>query len=101
MVQSGGRSGLTAEAFNCLGIPGGVFRQKFQGDETAEARVFGFINQAHASATEFFQNPVVGNIQHAVGKCRGHKRGILEARERASQTGNQRGEKRIQVPLVY
>jgi hypothetical protein len=40
-----------------------VFRdgvwEKFQGHEAMKASVFGFVNNAHASATEFFENAVV------------------------------------------
>jgi hypothetical protein len=38
-----------------------VFREKFQRDEAAEFGVFGLINDAHASAAQFFQDAVVSN----------------------------------------
>jgi hypothetical protein len=43
-----------------LGIGGDVIRQKFQGHKAAKIRVLSLIDDAHAAATEFFQNPIVG-----------------------------------------
>jgi hypothetical protein len=49
------------EARERLRIFGDVFREELQGDEAAEASVFGFVDDAHAAATEFFHDAVVGN----------------------------------------
>ena len=41
--------------------PRNVFRQKFQRNIPAEPRVYGFIDDAHASAAKFFQDGVMGD----------------------------------------
>ena len=61
MIQRGGRARFAPEALNSLRVLGDVFRKKFQRDVTAEPRVLGFIDDAHASAAKFFDDGVVGN----------------------------------------
>jgi len=39
----------------------GFVRQELQRDETAEHRVFGFVDYSHAIAAQQFHNAVVGN----------------------------------------
>ena len=61
MIQRGSGASFTAKAFQGLRIAGDVVGEKLQSDEAAEFRVFGFINDTHASAAEFFNNAVVRN----------------------------------------
>jgi len=61
VVQCGGGAGLAFEAFERLGIVGEIVWEKFEGDEAAEARVFGFIDHAHAATAEFFDDVVMGD----------------------------------------
>src|SRR5690348_14101980 len=61
MIERGGGAGFTLKAFEGLLVAGDAFRKKFQRDETAEARVFGFVDDAHASAAELFENAVMGD----------------------------------------
>ena len=42
-----------------LGIFGDVVGEEFQSDKATKACVFGFVDNAHASAAEFFQNAVM------------------------------------------
>jgi hypothetical protein len=42
-------------------IVGKISGEKFQGDETIEAGVFGFINNAHTPTPELFEDMVVGD----------------------------------------
>ncbi len=60
MVQCGGGLRFTLESRQSLWIAGDILRQKFQRDESLEARVFGLVNDTHASAAELFDDAVVG-----------------------------------------
>src|SRR5215469_13873651 len=40
-------------------IPGYFLRQKLQRDEAMKAGIFSLINDAHPSAADFFENPIV------------------------------------------
>ena len=59
MVERGGRLRFALETGEGLGIAGDILRQKFQRDETLEARVFGLVDDTHASAAEFFDDAVM------------------------------------------
>ena len=59
VIQRGGGAGFAAKAFECTGIGGDVVGQKFERDESAERQVFGFVDDSHAAATEFFDDAVV------------------------------------------
>ena len=59
MVQRGGGAGFTLKAFESLRIVGDVIGKKFESDEAAELRVFGFVDDAHSAAAEFFDDAVV------------------------------------------
>ena len=61
VIEGGSGAGFAAEAFDGLRITGDVVGEKFQGDVAAEAVVFGFVDDAHSAATQFFQDGVVGN----------------------------------------
>ena len=59
MVQGGGGLRFPLESRESLRIPGDILRQKFQRDEALKARVFGLVNDTHASAAELFDDAVV------------------------------------------
>ncbi len=66
MVQGRSGLGLAAEALQCLAVLGEIVGQKLQGDEAAEAGVFGLVDDAHAAAAELFDDPVMrdGLFEH-------------------------------------
>ena len=53
--------GTTTEPFKRLRVAGDVLRKELQRNETAELVVLGFVDDAHASATEFLDHSIVGN----------------------------------------
>ena len=59
MVQGGGGLGFALEAGEGLRVAGNFFGQEFQGDEAMQARVFGFVDDAHAAAAELLDDAVV------------------------------------------
>jgi len=61
MVQCGCGLGFALEAAECLRVAGNFLGQKFQGDETLQAGVFGFVDDAHTSAVDAFDDVVMGN----------------------------------------
>ena len=85
MIESGGGFGFTAKAFEGLAILSYIERKKFEGDKTIEARVFGFVDDAHATATKFFQDAVVGNRLAEKGVRIWHAGAILDGGREASQ----------------
>jgi hypothetical protein len=77
MVEGGGGAGFAFESFQRLGIVGDLFGEEFEGYEAAEARVFGFVHDAHATAAEFFDDAIVRDRLADQGGRVGHVRGIL------------------------
>ena len=67
MVQGGCGLRFTPKSLQSLAVLGHILRKKLQGDESAQAGVFGFIDHAHATAAEFFDNAIVrdGLIEQA------------------------------------
>ncbi len=59
MVQRRGGLGLAAKALEGLAILREIVGKKLEGDEAAETRVLGFVDHAHAAATELFDDPVM------------------------------------------
>src|ERR1700722_2945654 len=59
MVQRRGGLGLTLEAAESLGILGDFIGQELQRHKTAQAGVFGLINNSHAPAAQPFEDAVV------------------------------------------
>ena len=59
VVQGRCGLGFAAETLERLAVLRKVLGQKLQGDEAAKAGVFGLVDHAHATAAEFFENPVV------------------------------------------
>ena len=70
MIQRRGGAGFAAESLDGLGVLGNVVGKKFEGHVAAEARVLGFVDHAHATAAQFFQDAVMGN------GAANHRRGI-------------------------
>ena len=61
MVERRGRFGFEHEAFPSVLVAGQIGREELQGDKPIEVRVEGLVDDAHAAATQLFQDPVVGN----------------------------------------
>jgi len=61
VIERGSGLRFTLKPSEGLRVARDVLRQKFQRDEAAQARVFGFVNDAHASAAEFFDDAIVRN----------------------------------------
>src|SRR5882724_10884648 len=61
MVESGSGLGFPLETGQGLRVPGEIIGEEFQGDKSVEARVLGFVDNAHAAATELFDDAVVGD----------------------------------------
>src|SRR6266852_9649071 len=49
------------QMFGCLSVLGNIFGKEFQCNASAKARVPGFVDHAHSSAAQFFQDAVVGD----------------------------------------
>src|SRR4029077_4209203 len=70
-----GRGGLcfALEARDDLRVAGYIVGKKFERDQAMKTSVFGFINHAHASATELLDDAVVGDglsdERGGVGHC--------------------------------
>ena len=62
MVEGGSGLGFAPKAGEGLRIGGDVFGEEFQSDETMETGVFGFVDDAHAAATEFVGDDEVGEV---------------------------------------
>ena len=61
MIQRGCGARFAPEPFDRLRVLGNVFGKKFQRNVPAEPRVFGFIDDAHASAADFFEDGIMGD----------------------------------------
>lgn len=61
VIQCGDGPCFTAKAFQGLAFACGFLVQEFQGHDAAEREVFGFVDIAHAAATDLFQDPIVRN----------------------------------------
>ena len=61
VIESGGGLGFALEADQGLRIFRDGVGEEFQSDETAEAGVFGFEDDTHATPAEFFEDAVVGD----------------------------------------
>jgi hypothetical protein len=59
MIQSGCGLGFALEAGQGLGVTGNFLGQKLEGHETVKPGVFGFVDHAHTSTAQLFQNAVV------------------------------------------
>src|SRR6266852_1750588 len=61
MIQCGGSFGCAAEALQCSGALRGFRRKKLERNEPPETGVFGFVDDAHATAAQLFQDAIVRN----------------------------------------
>jgi hypothetical protein len=59
MVQGRGGAGFAMKTLKRLGILGHVFRQEFEGDESAESDVLGLIDHAHPAAADSLKDAIV------------------------------------------
>jgi len=59
VIQRGSGARFPLESLEGLRIPGHILGEKFECDEAAKLGVLGFVDHAHATAAEFFDNPVV------------------------------------------
>jgi hypothetical protein len=59
VIERRGGLRFALEAGESVRGVGHVRREEFQRDEAVKGAVFGFIDDAHAAATEFFEDPVV------------------------------------------
>ena len=80
VIEGGGGASFAAEAFDGLRVLRNFVREKFQRDVAAEARVLGFVDHAHATAAEFFEDVVVGDGSTDDRGSVGHWAGILRER---------------------
>lgn len=64
---------IAVEVVCCVSDGSKIIGQEFEGHETVEFGVFRFIDDAHAPATEFFDDAVVRNglAEHIDGKSYG------------------------------
>ena len=62
VIEGGSGLGFALEASERLRVGGDVFGEKFECDEAMEAGVFGFVDDAHAAATEFVGDDEVGEV---------------------------------------
>ena len=61
MIQGGCRLGFALETGQGLRVAGNFRGQKFEGNETVQAGVFGLVNHAHAATAQLLENAVVRN----------------------------------------
>ena len=59
MIQRRCGTSLASKTFKGLGIGGRIIGEKLERDETSQLGVFGFINHAHATAAQEFNDAVV------------------------------------------
>jgi hypothetical protein len=85
MIQGRGGLGFALEALQRLLIPYDAVRQEFQGNETVQSGVFGFVDDAHASTAEFFDDMKMCNGAADGGRGIRHVSPILESRCVSSQ----------------
>jgi hypothetical protein len=63
MIERGRCPRLALESFQSLPVLREFFRQELEGNKPTELGVFGLVDDAHAAATQLFENPVVRNAQ--------------------------------------
>jgi len=71
MIERGRGARFAAKAFEGLLVSRQLVWQEFKGNEAAQFRILGFIDNAHAAATKLLDDPVMRNDlpNHAVGLC--------------------------------
>src|SRR5579863_8208046 len=73
MVQRRGGARFALKTFESLRIGCDVLGKKFESDEAAEFGVFGFVDDAHSAAAEFFDDAVMRNGLSDEGGGIGHR----------------------------
>src|SRR5437868_2346477 len=61
MVQCGGSASFSAKTLQCLRVLRDILGEEFERHKPAERAVLGFVDHAHAPATEVLEDPVVGD----------------------------------------
>src|ERR1700730_4892784 len=59
MIEGGSGLGFALKAGERLLVAGNIIGQEFEGYEAVQARVFRFVHNSHAAATEFLNDVVV------------------------------------------
>ncbi len=72
MVQRGGGARFAPETFQRLRVLDHIEGQEFQGDEAAQLGVFRFVDDAHSTAAEFFDDAVMAESLAKQGLGVGH-----------------------------
>ena len=85
MIQGRSRLRFAAETTESLRVLCEFFGKKFQSYGSAEASVFGFVDDAHAATAELFDDTVVGNRRTKKRVCVCHAGAILDGGCEASQ----------------
>ena len=92
MIQRGGGACFTFEAFERLWVVGEIVGEKFEGDEAAEARVFGFVDHAHSATAEFFDDAVMRDcLADEAGRLRHRGRFYGAWPSESNRMGRKRG----------
>src|SRR5579859_3202202 len=79
MIERGSRLCLALESRERLRVTSHIVRQEFQGNKSLQASVFGFVNNSHAAAAEFFEDAV---MRDSLAK---HRETMLRGQNKASQ----------------
>ena len=93
VIEGRGGLGLAFETKQRFLVVREIVGQEFEGNETVEFGVFGFIDDAHTTATEFFDNAIVsdGLAEHIDVKSYGM---LGRGKEQVNVEGGWHGKKR-------
>ena len=66
MIQRGSSFGFALKAGECLRVVGYIVRQELEGDKADQLHILGFVDHAHPTTTELFDDAVVrdGSADH-------------------------------------
>ena len=78
---------LPPESFKCLWVSGNLVGQGLESHKPVQACVFRFVHNAHAAATEFLDDAVVGNRASQNGRGISHWRRMLGCAQRQVNRG--------------
>jgi hypothetical protein len=85
MIERGGRAGFAAKSLKGLRVLRHILRKKLQSDEAAQLGVFRFVDHAHSTTAEFFDDAVMRDSLTNERVSAGHVPQILGWRQDASQ----------------
>lgn len=85
VIERRGRSGFALEALDCRDIVRQFRGQELERDLPAQAQILGTVDNAHAAATEFFDDAVVGDGL-AGGRHPRHEGRVYRTGRRSDQT---------------